>query len=234
MITDLQNVMLLGGLLDPHTLIDKFGTYALWGAALVVFIECWLFPFLPGDSLLFLVGLLISQQDQITVPLWLACLVLTVAAILSNVVGYVVGAKAGPAIFNRPDSRFFKQEHVDKTIAFFDKFGNRAIVLARFVPIVRTFITLAAGVARMSFRRFITYSAIGGVAWATGVTLLGYWLGQVDFLATHIDLVLLGLVALSVIPIGIEMMRSRSSKRDERYDDADERARVLRDQASEE
>ncbi len=232
-ITELQNAMLLGGLLDPQALIDKFGTYALWGAALVIFIECWLFPFLPGDSLLFLVGLLISQQEQITVPLWLACLVLTVSAILSNIVGYGVGAKVGPRIFSRPDSRFFKQEHVDKTIAFFDKYGNRAIVLARFVPIVRTFITLAAGVGRMPFRRFITYSAIGGIAWATGVTLMGYWLGQVDILADHIDLVLLALVGLSVIPIVIEMLRSRSTKRDERYDEPEERARVLREQAEE-
>ncbi len=230
MISDLSNVMLLGGLLDPQTIIDHFGAYALWGAALVVFVECWLFPFLPGDSLLFLVGLLISQQETITVPLWFACLVLTVSAVLSNVVGYGVGYKAGPAIFNKPDSRFFKQEHIDKTFAFFDKYGNRAIVLARFVPIVRTFITLAAGVGRMPFRRFITYSAIGGVLWACGVTLLGYWLGQIEFLASHIDLVLLGLVLLSVIPIGIEAMRSRSRSRDAKYDEAHERAEVLRRQ----
>lgn len=230
MVSDLQNVMLLGGLLDPQTLIDQFGAYALWGAALVVFIECWLFPFLPGDSLLFLVGLLISQQEQISVPLWLACIVLTVAAVASNVVGYAVGAKLGPAVFNRPDSRFFKQQHVDQTFAFFYKYGNRAIVLARFVPIVRTFITLAAGVGRMPFRRFVTYSAIGGVAWATGVTLLGYWLGQVNFLADHIDLVLLGLVLVSVVPIGIEVLRARSKRRDVRYDEPHERAEVLREQ----
>lgn len=230
MIPDLTNTMLLGGLLDPQNIIDKFGAYALWGSALVIFIECWLFPFLPGDSLLFLVGLLISQQEQITVPLWFACVVLTASAILSNIVGYWVGYKAGPAIFNKPDSRFFKQEHIDKTFAFFDKYGNRAIVLARFVPIVRTFITLAAGVGRMSFRRFITYSAIGGVLWATGVTLAGYWLGQIDFLANHIDVVLLGLVALSVIPIAIEALRARSTKRDSRYDEPHERAEVLREQ----
>ncbi len=228
--SDLQNAMLLGGLLDPKTILDHFGAYALWGAALVIFIECWLFPFLPGDSLLFVVGLLISQQEKISVPLWLACLVLSVAAVLSNVVGYGVGAKLGPAVFNKPDSRFFKQEHVDRTFAFFDKYGNQAIVLARFVPIVRTFITLAAGVGRMPFKRFIVYSAIGGVAWATGVTLLGYWLGQVDFLAKHIDLVLLGLVLLSVIPIAIEGSRARSRSRDARYDEAAEREQVLREQ----
>lgn len=222
---------LLGGWLDPEHLLETFGTYALWGAALVVFIECWLFPFLPGDSLLFLVGLLIAQQETVTAPLWAACLLLTVAAIASNVVGYGVGRRLGPAVFNKPDSRFFKQEHVDKTFAFFDKYGNRAIVLARFVPIVRTFITLAAGVGRMPFRRFLVYSAIGGVLWATGVTLLGYWLGQVDVLARHIDLVLLGLVALSLIPVAVEALRARSSRRDARYDEQHERERVLRKQA---
>ena len=231
--TELQSVLLLGGLLDPQTLIDQFGRYALWGAVLVIFIECWLFPFLPGDSLLFFVGLLIAQQDQIGVPLWLACLLLTVSAIASNVVGYGVGAKLGPAVFNKPDSRFFKQQHVDKTFAFFDKYGNRAIVLGRFVPIVRTFITLAAGVGHMPFRRYLTYSAIGGFLWATGVTVLGYWLGQVDFLARHIDLVLLGLVGLSVVPIAWEALRARSTRRDERYDEEHERERVLRDEITE-
>ena len=230
MISHLQDPALLGGLLDPHSIINQFGSYALWGAALVIFIECWLFPFLPGDSLLFLIGLLIAQQEKITLPLWVACVVLSISAVLSNVVGYGVGAKVGPAIFNKPDSRWFKQEHIDKTFAFFDKYGNRAIVLARFVPIVRTFITLAAGVGRMPFRRYITYSAIGGVTWATGVTLLGYWLGQIDFLANHIDLMLLGLVALSVIPIAIESLRARSRSRDTRYDEQRERDEVLRRQ----
>ncbi len=228
MTTAQQSLLLLGGLLDPQALIDQFGTYALWGAVLVIFIECWLFPFLPGDSLLFLVGLLISQQETITVPLWVACVLLTTSAIASNIVGYGVGAKLGPAVFNKPDSRFFKQEHVDKTFAFFDKYGNRAIVLARFVPIVRTFITLAAGVGRMPFRRFLTYSAIGGILWATGLTLAGYWLGQIDFLADHLDIVLIGLVALSLIPIAFEAMRARSTKRDERYDEPHEREQVLR------
>jgi membrane-associated protein len=211
--SDLQQLMLFGDLLDPQALIDRFGTYALWGAVLVVFIECWLFPFLPGDSLLFTVGLLISQQSEnIGVPIWVACLVLTVAAVASNVVGYFVGVKVGPALFS-PDARVFKQEYVEQTHAFFEKYGNRAIVLARFVPIVRTFITITAGIGTMTFRRFITYSAIGGVLWATGVTLLGYWLGQVDFVREHIDLLLIVIVGLSVVPIGVEWMRARSARR---------------------
>lgn len=229
MLADLQNLLLLDGLLDPQAWIDRFGSWALWGVALIIFIECWLFPILPGDSLLFLVGLLISQNEQVTSPIWLACLVLTVAAISSNIVGYMVGAKVGPAIFNRPDSRFFKQEYIDKTFAFFDKYGNRAIVLARFVPIVRTFITLAAGAGGMPMRRFVTYSAIGGVLWATGVTLLGYFLGRIDFIGDHIDLLLVLIVAVSVIPIVIEVLRARSTKRNEEYDEETERADVLRE-----
>ncbi len=230
--TAVQHLMLLGGLLDPQSWIDRFGAYALFGAALVVFIECWLFPFLPGDSLLFTVGLLLAQKSEVGAPLWVACLVLSVAAVLSNVVGYLVGARLGPAVFKRPDSRFFKAEYVDKTYAFFDKYGNSAIVLARFVPIVRTFITLAAGVGRMPMRRFVTYSALGGVVWATGVTLLGYWLGHFTFLAQHIDLVLIALVLLSVIPIAFEALRrSSATSGDERYDEDAERQRVAQDPA---
>jgi membrane-associated protein len=228
-LVDLQNTLLLNGLLDPNAWIDWFGAYALWGVALIIFIECWLFPFLPGDSLLFVVGLLISQNDQLTTPIWLACLVLTCSAILSNIVGYKVGEKLGPALFKRPDSRIFKQQYIDQTFAFFDKYGNRAIVMARFVPIVRTFITLAAGIGGMPMRRFVTYSAIGGVLWATGVTLLGYFLGQVDFIGEHIDLLLVLIVALSVIPMVIEFLRARSRKRNARYDGDSERAEVLRE-----
>jgi membrane-associated protein len=225
---DLQQLALLHGLLDPHSWIDRFGAYALWGVALIIFIECWLFPFLPGDSLLCVVGLLIQQDKQVTSPIWLACLVLSVAAVASNIVGYLVGARAGPAIFNRPDSRFFKQAHVDRTFAFFDRYGKRAVFLARFVPIVRTFITLAAGVGRMPMRRFVALSAIGGVVWAAGLTLLGYWLGNVALLDEHLDLVLVAIVAVSLIPVLVETLRSRSQTRDPRYDDESERLEVLR------
>jgi membrane-associated protein len=225
---DVQQLALLHGLLDPHSWIDRFGAYALWGVALIIFIECWLFPFLPGDSLLFVVGLLIQQDKQVTSPIWIACLVLSVAAVASNIVGYLVGARAGPAIFNRPDSRFFKQAHVDRTFAFFDRYGKRAVFLARFVPIVRTFITLAAGVGRMPMRRFVAMSAIGGVVWAAGLTLLGYWLGNVALLDEHLDLVLVAIVAVSLVPVLVETLRSRSQTRDPRYDEESERLEVLR------
>jgi membrane-associated protein len=214
MLAEVQTALLLNGLLDPNTWIDRFGSGALWGVALIIFIECWLFPFLPGDSLLFVMGILIADEDKIPQPIWLACIVVTVAAVMSNVVGYLVGRKLGPAVFNRPHSRIFKQEYIDKTHAFFDKYGNRAIVLARFVPIVRTFITLAAGAAEMPMRRFVTYSAIGGVVWASGVTLMGYYLGQIGFLADNVDLVLIGIVGLSVIPMGLELYRGRTRRKE--------------------
>jgi membrane protein DedA with SNARE-associated domain len=203
--------------LDPQHLIDSFGQYAMWGILLIIFAECGLLIgfFLPGDSLLFTVGLLISQ-NVIQTPLWLACVLLTVAAIAGNVTGYAIGARAGPAILSRPDSRLFKQSHVDKTRAFFDKYGNRAIVLARFVPIVRTFITVVAGVAGMGMRRFVTYSAIGGVLWATGVTLLGYYLGQIELVREHIELMLLAIVLVSVLPIVFEVVRAQLSSRSSR------------------
>lgn len=205
--------MLLNGLLDPQSLIDHFGSYALWGALLVIFIECWLFPFLPGDSMLFTVGLLISQNGTVTQPLWFACLVLSIGAVASNVVGYLVGRAVGPRLFNRPNSRLFKREYLDRTHAFFDRYGARAVILARFVPIVRTFITLAAGMGRMSMRRFVTYSAIGGVVWATGLTVLGYYLGKVDVVRNHVEVMLIAIVAISVVPMVLETLRSRRANR---------------------
>ena len=210
--------------LDPNNLVDTFG---LIGILVVVFAECGLLIgfFLPGDSLLFTAGLLV-KQGTMSQPIWLVCLLITIAAIAGNQVGYMIGRKAGPAVFNRPESRFFKQEHVDRSYAFFDKYGARAIILARFVPVVRTFITVTAGVGRMHYRTYLTYTVIGGVLWGTGVTMLGYALGDVAFVADHIEVILLAVVAVSILPIGFELLRARSRSRDERYDEAGERERV--------
>jgi membrane-associated protein len=207
---------------------ERLAAAGLVVVALVVFAETGLLVgfFLPGDSLLFTAGLFVAQ-GYIDEPLWLVCLILCVAAVAGNAAGYGIGARAGPAIFNRPDSRFFKQSHVDKTYAFFDAYGNRAIVLGRFVPIVRTFITVLAGVGRMPFRRFLTYSAIGAVLWAAGVTVLGYYLGQIGFVRNNIEVMLIIIVLVSVVPIGIEFLRERSHRRDARYDEAHERERVI-------
>jgi membrane-associated protein len=160
---------------------------------------------------LFTVGLLVAAE-VIKTPIAVVCLVIRLAAILGNLVGYWIGAKAGPALFQNKDSKIFRQEYVDKTAEFFDKHGPRAIVLARFVPIVRTFITAMAGVGRMDFKVYMTYSAIGGVLWGTGVTLAGYFLGQVPFVRQNIDLILIGIVVLSLVPVIIEAVKHRSQK----------------------
>jgi membrane-associated protein len=220
-VTDLPALvapMLLGiKWLDPQYLLDQFGDYALWGAAAVIFAECGLLVgfFLPGDSLLFTVGLLVSKGD-VPQPLWLCCVVLFAASMLGNASGYAIGAAVGPSIFQREDSRIFKKKYVDKTHEFFEKYGNRAIVLARFVPIVRTFITVMAGVGDMGFRRFMVYSALGGALWASGVTVLGYFLGQISFVRNNLEVMLLAIVAVSIVPIVIEVLRARAAEKIEK------------------
>ena len=200
--------------LDPQFIIEWLGPWALAGVCLIIFAECGLLVgfFLPGDSLLFITGLAVVT-GLIDTPLWLVCILLVVAAFLGNVCGYYIGRKAGPAIFDKPNSRLFKRENVDRTQAFFDKYGNRAIVLGRFVPIVRTFITVMAGVGRMDAKRFFTFSAIGGVAWAAGVTLLGAALGQIQFVRDNIEMMLILVVLISVLPIVVEVIKARREKK---------------------
>ena len=218
--------------MDPETLIEAFGPYAIVGICVVVFIETGLlFPFLPGDSLLFTAGLLVST-GVIDFPVLLLCLLLFAAAFLGDQTGYLIGRFAGPRIFRRQDSRFFKQSYVDQTYAFFDKYGGRAIVLARFVPIVRTYIPVAAGVGRMPYRHFVSYNVIGALLWGVGVTLLGYWLGQVAFIRNNLEAIALLIVAVSVLPMVVEVLRARRG-RDTRYDEEHERLAVQREHISE-
>ena len=200
--------------LDPQYIIESLGPWALVGVALILFAECGLLIgfFLPGDSLLFITGLAVVT-GLIETPLWLACVVLSVAAFLGNACGYWIGRRAGPTIFDRPNSRLFKSENVERTQRFFDKYGNRAIVLGRFVPIVRTFITVMAGVGRMEPRRFMTFSAVGAVAWAAGVTVLGALLGQIAFVRDHIEAILLLVVLVSVLPVVVELIRARRERK---------------------
>ncbi len=204
-----QSVALLE-FLDPENILTWLGPLALIGVILIIFAECGLLIgfFLPGDSLLFITGLFIAQ-DYIDTPIWVAALLLAVSAVVGNATGYWIGYKAGPRLFNRPDSRFFRQEYVDKTHEFFERYGARAVVLARFVPIVRTFITAMAGVGRMDFKVYMTYSAIGGVLWGAGVTFLGYLLGNVPFVKDNIELILIGVVFVSVLPIVYEYIKHK-------------------------
>ncbi|MGQ0840653.1 VTT domain-containing protein [Actinokineospora sp.] len=208
------NLALLPAWLDPEVILTNLGPFLLPGLCLIIFAECGLLLgfFLPGDSLLFTAGLFVAI-DKMPAPLWLVCVLLTVCAFVGNVVGYWIGAKAGPALFSKPDSKLFKREHVDKTHAFFEKYGPRAIVLARFVPIVRTFITAIAGVGRMDQRKFFVYSAVGAVLWATGVTVLGYFLGQIPFVHSNLEAMILLIVFVSIIPIIIEVLKARREKK---------------------
>ncbi len=196
--------------LDPNYLIE---TFSLPGILLIVFAESGLFAFLPGDSLLFTAGLLVADGQYIKQPLWLVCTLIVLAAVIGDQVGYMIGKFLGPKLFNRPNSKLFKQENLDKAHEFMEKYGPKAIVLARFVPIVRTFAPIVAGAGRMKYRTFLTYNVIGGIAWGTGVTLAGYWLGQIDFIKKNVESILILIVLLSVVPIIIEYLRDRSQKK---------------------
>jgi membrane-associated protein len=197
--------------LDPDYLLH---TYSIWGLLLIVFAESGLLIgfFLPGDSLLFTCGLLITS-NRLDFPLWGAIGLICLAAILGDQAGYMFGKKVGPSLFNRPDSRLFKQENVIKAHEFFEKYGPKSLVLARFVPIVRTFTPIIAGVSGMKYRSFLIFNVIGGVLWGAGVTLLGSWLGNSDFVKNNIEAILILIVLVSVIPIGIEFLRARGKQK---------------------
>jgi len=196
--------------------LDK-GGLAL--ASLIIFAETGLLVgfFLPGDSLLFLAGFLASGPKGLPhLPsIWLVVPVLAIAAFVGNQVGYLIGRRFGPSVFDRPDSRWFSQRNVTRTHEFFELYGTKALVLARFVPIVRTFVPVMAGVGKMDARTFMGANAIGAVIWAGGVTTLGYFLGQVDVIKNNIELAAVAIVAVSLIPVGIEFVRHRREPPDE-------------------
>jgi membrane-associated protein len=195
--------------MDPQWLLERFGSQFFWVSAAIVFIECGLlFPILPGDSLLFAVGLFIAT-GQIHVNLFVAIVGLCAAAFLGNVVGYEIGRAIGTPLYQR-DGRILKKKYFDETTAFFDKHGNKALVIGRFVPIVRTFITVVAGVSRMDRRRFFTWSAVGAVLWVTSLTLLGYFLGAAfPWLSDKLEVAVLLIVAVSVLPMLFEYLKHR-------------------------
>jgi membrane-associated protein len=204
--------------LDPKNLIVSFG---LLGIFAIIFAESGLFFgfFLPGDSLLFTAGLLTHPNDffHLDVPVGLLALGCSIAAVGGDQVGYTFGSKMGPRIFNRPDSRFFKREFIDRTEAFFDEHGSKAIVLARFVPIVRTFVPIVAGASNMKYRTFAAYNVIGGVSWATGFVLLGWALGErFPWLTEKVELLAIVIIAVSLVPMGIEILRHRRRAAQER------------------
>ena len=195
--------------MDPAYLLSQYGDAFFWLAIVIVFIECGLlFPILPGDSLLFAVGLFIAT-GQVSVNLGVAIIALCAAAFLGNVVGYEIGRAIGTPLYQR-NGRILKKKYFDETTVFFDKHGNKALVIGRFVPIVRTFITVVAGVSRMDRRRFFTWSAVGAVLWAAGLTLVGYFLGKsFPSLQNKLEVVILLIVAVSVVPMLYEYLKHR-------------------------
>jgi len=184
----------------------------IWLLAAIVFAESGLFVgfFLPGDSLLFLAGFYtVAGRGNYLPSLPVTALVVFVAAVLGDQVGYLFGRKVGPSLFHRPESRFFKPAHVERSHAFLEKHGSKTIVMARFVPVVRTFAPIVAGVGKMKYRTFVTFNLIGGFAWAVGVTTLGHFLGNITWVKNNIEVASVGVVALSLVPIVIEFLRHR-------------------------
>jgi membrane-associated protein len=203
--------MVLAGItdtIDPQELLRSFGTIGLFA---IIFAESGLLIgfFLPGDSLLFTAGLFASRGDLNFPVILIGCFI---AAVAGDQVGYAFGRRVGPSIFSRPNSKLFKQEYVQRADEFFESHGAKTIVLARFVPVVRTFAPILAGVGSMKYRTFVTYNLIGGFLWAIGVTTLGYLLGE-RIGAENIDKYLLPIIAviifISVLPAVIEVVRHR-------------------------
>jgi membrane-associated protein len=197
-------------LLDPKSIFDSLSPYGEIGLILIIFAETGLLIgfFLPGDSLLFTAGLLANEGKLNLAAVLLGCFA---AAVLGDQVGFTIGRKAGPRIFRRPDSRLFKQEYVDRTEQFFDRHGSKTIVIARFVPVVRTFAPVLAGVGKMTRRTFLSYNLLGAFLWVFGVTMAGYWLA--DVIGNSIDKYLLPIIGLiivlSLVPPFIEWRRSK-------------------------
>jgi membrane-associated protein len=215
------NPMLFGiKWMDPDWLLSEFGSSLIWLSLIIVFVECGLFfPFLPGDTLLFALGLFIAGEqihvlgiESPLIELIIAMLLLTVAAVLGNIAGYEIGRAIGPPLYNR-DGRVLKRKYFDQTSAFFELHGSKALVIGRFVPFVRTYITVVAGVTRMDRRKFFAWSLIGAALWVCSITMLGYFLGNVPkvgpFLSENIDYAILVILLFTVIPIAFEWWRHR-------------------------
>jgi membrane-associated protein len=212
------DVLALPAWMDAAYLIDAFvswlGPWALVGVCAVVFAETGLMVgfFLPGDSLLFTLGVFIGA-GTVDVPPWVACLSIALSAVAGDQTGYWIGRGLGPKVFNKPDSRLFKHEHVDKTRAFFDKYGGRTIVIAQYVPIVRTFAPVVAGVGKMNYRHFIAFNIVAAFSWGIILPLAGIALGQFEWVGDNIDLLIVVIVLASITPMIVEYLRHRAARR---------------------
>jgi membrane-associated protein len=211
MIQNIHNALLN---IDVQSWITTYGDLVIVLVCGLLFVETGLLVgfFLPCDTVLFPTGLAMST-GALHFPLIAACAIFAVAAWLGDQTGYWLGRRIGPAIFNRPNSKFFKHENVERAHAFFERYGAKAIILAHFVPIMRTFIPVAAGVGEMSYRRYLRYNAVGVIGWTFGVTLLGAGLGQIPFIAKHVEIVTVVFLVVSAIPILTEVLRARREKK---------------------
>jgi len=215
--------------LDPAALIDGFGAFALLGVCFIVFAETGLLVgfLLPGDTMLVITGLLsFGAARVIEIDIWWVCLAISFAAFLGGEVGYLIGHKLGPRVFERKESGLFSVANVKRTNGFFERFGGLAVIVARFVPIVRTFAPVAAGVGHMNYRKYSLYNAIGAIIWGSGLTFGGYLLGYIppvaDFVTHYIDVILLGAVAVTVIPTGFHYIQSSRKAKKARLDEGAE------------
>jgi len=211
--------------LDPANLIDGFGAFALLGITFIVFAETGLLVgfLLPGDTLLIITGLLTfagtmtEDGTGINIPIYWVCLAIAFAAFLGGEVGYLIGHKVGPRIFERKESGLFSVENVKRTNGFFERFGGLAVIVARFVPVVRTFAPVAAGVGHMNYKKYSLYNAIGALIWGAGLTFAGFVLGYIppvaDFVTEYIDVILLGAVAIAVVPTVFHYIQSSMKAR---------------------
>jgi membrane-associated protein len=190
--------------IDPTYLIQLFG-YP--GMTAIVFLETGaMIFFLPGDSLLFMAGLFAGNGD---LNIFLLQALLIPAAILGDATSYFIGSRMGPTLFNKPDSKLFKPAHMKAAHDFYEKHGGKAIILARFMPVVRTFVPVVAGIAKMPYRRFATFNIVGGVSWVLSMTVAGYFLGQFEPVKKHIELIVIGIIVISVMPAVIAWLKSR-------------------------
>ena len=209
-------VLALPHIMDPMYWLGEGGPFAaavLPGILLIVFIETGLlFPLLPGDSLLFTGGLLAAAPNP-PVNIWVLVVAVPVVAVLGDQCAYFIGRRIGPALFDKEDSRLFKKHYVTESHAFFERHGPKTIILARFVPIVRTFTPVLAGVSAMRYPVFLAFDIVGGILWGAGVTLLGYFLGNVPFVKAHLELMILLIVFLSILPGLITVGRNVLARR---------------------
>lgn len=197
-----------GGALDE--LLGHFGLWIYAILFLIIFCETGLvvMPFLPGDSLLFLAGALAARPDNDLHVYWLIG-ILIVAAILGDGVNYLIGHFFGQKLFSNPDSKIFKQAYLEKTNAFYEKHGGKTIILARFVPIVRTFAPFVAGMGKMCYKRFASFNIIGGILWIAIFSLLGYFVGTTKFVQENLKLVVIAIIIISVLPGVFEFVRAK-------------------------